>query len=59
LDPVNNTIKSMHGAAEAQENLRQICIREEQSGKYWDYVRCYIEARQFGRLPEIGLSGRG
>jgi thioredoxin 1 len=42
LDPVNNTIKSMHGAAEAQENLRQICIREEQSGKYWDYVRCYM-----------------
>ncbi len=42
LDPVNNTIKSMHGVAEAQENLRQICIREEQSEKYWDYVRCYM-----------------
>jgi thioredoxin 1 len=42
LDPVNNTIKSMHGAAEARENLRQICIREEQPGKYWDYLRCYI-----------------
>ncbi len=42
LDRDNNTIKSMHGAAEAQENLRQICIREEQPGKYWDYVRCYM-----------------
>jgi thioredoxin 1 len=38
----NNTITSMHGDKEAQENLRQICIREEQSGKYWDYVRCYM-----------------
>jgi thioredoxin 1 len=42
LDRDNNTIKSMHGAAEAQENLRQICIREEQPGKYWDYLRCYM-----------------
>ena len=42
LDPVNNTIKSMHGELEAQENLRQICIREEQPDKYWDYVRCYM-----------------
>ncbi len=42
LDRDNNTIKSMHGAAEAQENLRQICVREEQPGKYWDYVRCYM-----------------
>ena len=38
----NNTITSMHGDKEAQENLRQICIREEQSGKYWDYVRCFM-----------------
>ncbi len=43
VDKDNNTIKSMHGDDEAQENLRQICIREEQSGKYWDYVRCYIK----------------
>jgi len=42
VDIDNNTIKSMHGVEEAQENLRQICIREEQSGKYWDYVRCYM-----------------
>jgi thioredoxin 1 len=39
----NNTITSMHGDEEAQENLRQICVREEQSGKYWDYVSCYMK----------------
>ena len=39
---INNNITSMHGAEEAQENLRQICIREEQPAKYWDYVSCYI-----------------
>ena len=43
LDTANNTIKSMHGVDEAQENLRQICIREEQPGKYWDYVSCYMK----------------
>jgi glutaredoxin len=35
-------ITSMHGDQEAQENLRQICIREEQSDKYWNYISCYI-----------------
>lgn len=35
-------ITSMHGDAEAQENLRQICIREEQFGKYWGYTVCHI-----------------
>ena len=43
MDAENNTIKAMHGEVEAQENLRQICIREEQSEKYWDYVRCYMK----------------
>ena len=42
VDEENNTIKAMHGDVEAQENLRQICIREEQPDKYWDYVRCYM-----------------
>jgi hypothetical protein len=40
----NGKITAMHGDAEAQENLRQICIREEQAAKYWDYVSCYIKA---------------
>jgi len=39
-----NTITSMHGDAEAQENLRQICIREEQPAKYWSYVACQMKA---------------
>lgn len=36
-------ITSMHGDAEAQENLRQICIREEQADKYWNYIACHIK----------------
>jgi len=39
----NGTVTSMHGNEEAQENLRQICIREEQTDKYWDYVSCYMK----------------
>lgn len=38
---------SMHdqaaGGTEATENLRQICIREEQNEKYWPYVSCYMQ----------------
>ena len=40
----NGKITSMHGDAEAQENLRQICIREEQKALYWPYVSCYMKA---------------
>jgi len=36
-------ITSMHGDEEAQENLRQICIREEASNKYWNYISCHIK----------------
>jgi thioredoxin-related protein len=39
-----NTITSMHGDAEAKENLRQICIREEQVDKYWPYVSCQMKS---------------
>ena len=39
----NNKVSSMHGDEEAQENLRQVCIREEQSNKYWDYIACHIK----------------
>ncbi|MCX6723517.1 MAG: hypothetical protein NT094_05690, partial [Candidatus Staskawiczbacteria bacterium] len=39
-----STITSMHGDAEAKENLRQICIREEQPAKYWNYVGCQMKA---------------
>ncbi|MCX6720033.1 MAG: hypothetical protein NTV36_02905 [Candidatus Staskawiczbacteria bacterium] len=37
------SITSMHGDAEAKENLRQICIREEQPTKYWNYVACQMK----------------
>jgi len=37
-------IQSMHGADEAAENLKQICMREEQSNIYWNYIACYIRA---------------
>jgi hypothetical protein len=39
-----DTITSMHGEEEATENLKQICIREEQPAKYWNYVSCYMKA---------------
>jgi len=41
---VDGKITAMHGDAEAQENLRQICLREEQPSKYWDYVSCQMKA---------------
>lgn len=40
-------IFSMHdpeaNGIEGKENLRQICLREEQPAKYWDYVSCYMK----------------
>jgi thioredoxin-related protein len=39
-----NKLVSMHGDAEATENLRQICIREEQPAKYWNYVSCQMKS---------------
>lgn len=38
-----NKLVSMHGDAEATENLRQICIRDEQPAKYWNYVACQMK----------------
>ena len=45
---VGDKILSMHddnipGGEEATENLRQICLREEQADKYWSYIDCYIK----------------
>jgi len=39
----NGKITAMHGDEEAQENLKQICIREEQKDKYWKYIDCYLK----------------
>lgn len=33
-------VMSMHGQEEADENVRQICLREEQPQTYWSYVGC-------------------
>jgi hypothetical protein len=40
------SITSMHDSQtpEGKENLRQICIREEQPAKYWNYVSCQMKA---------------
>lgn len=40
----NGTVWSMHGKTEAAENLRQICIREEQPDAYWKYVSCFLDS---------------
>lgn len=49
-------ITSMHGDEEAQENLRQICIREEQPAKYWDYVSCQMQSGDTsGCEPSVGV----
>ncbi|MBW2989195.1 hypothetical protein KY358_02645 [Candidatus Woesearchaeota archaeon] len=34
---------SMHGAEEHKEDLRHICLREEQPDAYWGYINCYAE----------------
>jgi len=39
----NGTIDSMHGPEEAAENLRQICIRQEQPTKFYNYLACYMK----------------
>ncbi len=39
----SGVISSMHGPEEAQENLRQICIRDEQPTKYYNYISCYMQ----------------
>lgn len=54
---VDGKITSMHGDAEAQENLRQICIREEQKTLYWPYVACYMkEGKSDACMTETGVN---
>ena len=40
----DGSLISMHGDTEAKENLRQMCIREEQPDRYWEYVSCFISS---------------
>jgi len=34
-------IGAMHGLHEEIESKRQLCIREEQPNKFWDYLKCF------------------
>ncbi|MDD5433441.1 MAG: hypothetical protein PHE77_02155 [Candidatus Pacebacteria bacterium] len=53
-------ITSMHGDEEAQENLRQICIREEQSAKFFAYLECYLkEGKSDSCLTAVGVDQNG
>jgi hypothetical protein len=50
-------ITSMHGDKEAQENLRQICLREEQKTMYWPYVACYMkEGKTDACVTQVGVN---
>ncbi|MDX1920512.1 MAG: thioredoxin domain-containing protein [Candidatus Caenarcaniphilales bacterium] len=45
-----NKFCSMHGVVEAQEDVRQICIWNEQKPKWWDYIEkfnkdCQIDSK--------------
>jgi len=54
---VDGKVTSMHGEKEAEENLRQICIREEQKNLYWSYVSCYMkEGKTDGCLASTGVN---
>jgi thioredoxin 1 len=56
-------LTSMHGQDESDENLRQICVREEQSEKYWKYITCFTESGNASQclktaeVDEIKLDG--
>jgi len=56
----DNKLSAMHGDEEAQENLRQICIREEFKDKYWNYISCHIKSGDVnGCLQTSGVSLSG
>ncbi len=46
-------ITAMHGDEEAQENLRQICLREEQPNNFWAYIDCHIQEGNVDSCLEI------
>jgi len=53
-------ITSMYGDEEAQENLKQICIREEQPDKYWVYLNCFMKAqgKSDACSKEVGIDAK-
>lgn len=46
-------IQAMHGDQEATENLKQICIREEQPAKFYAYLNCFMKE---GKSDECSAS---
>jgi len=53
-------VQAMHGEEEAEENLRQICLREEQKDKFYSYLSCFIkEGKTEGCLGEVGADKEG
>ncbi len=46
----------MHGDKEEQETYNQVCIREEQSAKYLDYLTCFLEDSNSTRcIKKVGV----
>ena len=46
----------MHGDKEEAETYNQVCIREEQSAKYLDYLTCFLEDGNSARcLTKAGV----
>ncbi|MGA2918775.1 DsbA family protein [Methanoregula sp.] len=38
-----DSVQSLHGKAEAQEDLRQVCINQDYPGQLWNYVKLFDE----------------
>jgi len=38
-----DTVRSLHGTSEAQEDARQLCIARHFPGKYWNYIALFNE----------------
>lgn len=49
-------VTAMHGEKEAEENLRQICLREEQKDKFVNYLSCFLrEGKTEECSAEVGI----
>jgi len=47
---------AMHGRTEVDEEMRQVCIKDEQSNLYYDYLACFLEDGDFDRcLTKVGV----
>lgn len=46
----------MHGEKEMDENTRMYCIQKEQSDKFTDYLRCFVDEGDYeGCISEVGI----